>query len=495
MARDGSGNHSLPEAAFVSGTTIESAKVNANFSDISSALTGSIAKDGQTVPTANLPMGGFKHTNVAVATSRTDYARASQIADNSMGYALSSGTDTITATPAPGITAYAIGQRFTLKKDANANTGAVTLNINSIGAGAVTWPDGTALAAGDLPANSAFEVVVQATTPVFHLQTVAAPPYAASINVASRTIYAALQPQGRLTLSSGVPVPTSNTTGATAIYYTPYVGNLAPIYDGTGFKWTVFTELTNTTTDSTKNPAAVTTNSNYDLFVWNDSGTIRLGRGPAWSSDTSRGTGAGTTELERVGGLLLNKVAITNGPAANRGTYVGTVRSDGSSQCNWHVGAVAANGTAALLNVWNAYNRALVAGHIGDTTDSWTYSTATTRPSNNSTTMRVSFVQGLQEDHFEAEFANQYSNPSQSTLAYAGVGYDSTTAFSGRYSGNANPVGVGDGIFTSAGSHRVQAIGFHYMQALEKPNATNTTTWYGDAGGISQNGLTYMGRF
>lgn len=175
MARDGSGNHSLPEAAFVSGTTIESAKVNANFSDISSALTASLAKDGQTVPTANLPMGGFKHTNVAVATSRTDYARASQIADNSMGYAASSGTDTITATPAPGISAYAIGQRFTLKKDANANTGAVTLNINSIGAGAVTWPDGTALAAGDLPANSAFEVVVQATTPVFHLQTAPKP--------------------------------------------------------------------------------------------------------------------------------------------------------------------------------------------------------------------------------------------------------------------------------------------------------------------------------
>jgi hypothetical protein len=175
MARNGSGTYSLPQAAFVSGSTIESAKVNSNFSDIGSEITASLAKDGQTVPTANLPMGTFKHTNVGAASARTDYARASQIADNSMGYAASSGTDTITAAPSPGITAYAVGQRFTLKKDSNANTGAVTLNINGVGAGAVTWPDGTALSAADLPANSAFEVVVQATTPVFHLQTVSSP--------------------------------------------------------------------------------------------------------------------------------------------------------------------------------------------------------------------------------------------------------------------------------------------------------------------------------
>ena len=219
MARDGSGNHSLPEAAFVSGTTIESAKVNSNFSDISSALTGSIAKDGQTVPTANLPMGGFKHTNVAVATSRTDYARASQIADNSMGYAASSGTDTITATPAPGISAYAIGQRFTLKKDANANTGAVTLNINSIGAGAVTWPDGTALAAGDLPANCAFEVVVQATTPVFHLQAPSVAPLARSRNLSD--LANAATARTNIGLVATAPTYQIFTSGSSATYTTP----------------------------------------------------------------------------------------------------------------------------------------------------------------------------------------------------------------------------------------------------------------------------------
>lgn len=46
--RNGSGTFSLPEAAFVSGTTISSDSVNNDFSSIATALTGSVASDGQT---------------------------------------------------------------------------------------------------------------------------------------------------------------------------------------------------------------------------------------------------------------------------------------------------------------------------------------------------------------------------------------------------------------------------------------------------------------
>lgn len=176
FSRDGSGNYSLPQAAFTAGTTIESTKVNSNFSDIASALTASLAKDGQTTPTANLPMGSFKHTGVANATARTHYAAAGQIADNSMGYAADTGSaDAYAIAPAPGITAYAVGQRFTFKVT-NANlTTTPTLAVNGLTAGTIKWPDGSALAAGDLPANALVEVVVAATTPVYHLQSVAVP--------------------------------------------------------------------------------------------------------------------------------------------------------------------------------------------------------------------------------------------------------------------------------------------------------------------------------
>jgi len=170
MPRNGSGTFSLPQAPFVTGTTISSTAVNSDFSDIAAALTQSISKDGQTTYTGNQPMAGNKLTGLGAGTAATDSVNMSQLVSGAANYALASGTDTITITPSPGITAYAIGQRFVIKI-ANTNTGAVTLNVNSVGAGAVTWPNGTALSAGDLPANAMIEVDVQATTPVFHLQT------------------------------------------------------------------------------------------------------------------------------------------------------------------------------------------------------------------------------------------------------------------------------------------------------------------------------------
>lgn len=155
MSRNGSGSYSLPAGNPVTtGTTISSTVHNNTLSDIATALSDSLAKDGQTTPTANLPMGGYAHTGVGDATARTQYAKVSQIQDG--GYVtLSSvsGTNTITATCAPAITAYAAGQSFKFTA-AGANTGAVTLNINSLGAKAVTKEGATALAAGDIASGA-----------------------------------------------------------------------------------------------------------------------------------------------------------------------------------------------------------------------------------------------------------------------------------------------------------------------------------------------------
>jgi microcystin-dependent protein len=65
MSRNGSGSYSLPEAAFVPNTAISSAAVNSDFSDIATALTGSLARDGQGGMTAVLPLAnlGFTYFN------------------------------------------------------------------------------------------------------------------------------------------------------------------------------------------------------------------------------------------------------------------------------------------------------------------------------------------------------------------------------------------------------------------------------------------------
>ncbi len=94
-----------------------------------------------------------------------------------------------------------------------------------------------------------------------------------------------VSPQGRLTLSSGEPVMTADQTGKTSIFYTPYVGANVPIYDGSAFVPTPFTERSNDLTQSSTGkagPAAAGPYQVIDAFVWNDSGTIRLTRGPKW---------------------------------------------------------------------------------------------------------------------------------------------------------------------------------------------------------------------
>lgn len=118
-------------------------------------------------------MGGFKHTGVADATLRTQYASAAQAQDSSMQLLSSvTGVDTITALVTPTISAYAAGQRFTFVP-AGANTGAATINISGLGAKAIVKGNtGAALIAGDLVATAPFTIVYNGTS--FFLQTVVA---------------------------------------------------------------------------------------------------------------------------------------------------------------------------------------------------------------------------------------------------------------------------------------------------------------------------------
>jgi hypothetical protein len=157
MSRNGSGTYQLPAGnPVVSGTTISSTVHNNTMSDIASALTASIAKDGQTTATANLPMGGFRHTSVGNATARSQYGTVDQIQDGEYIVVGSvAGTNTITGSLSPSITAYVAGMQVVLIP-ANANTGATTLNLNSVGALDVqkyTSAGQVALAANDLRAG------------------------------------------------------------------------------------------------------------------------------------------------------------------------------------------------------------------------------------------------------------------------------------------------------------------------------------------------------
>jgi len=166
MAFDGSGVfnriHSWAADA-AAAVNITASRMDTEDDGFATGLSNCVTKDGQTTITANLPMATFLHTGVGVATARTHYARASQVQDGTLVYLTSvSGTDTITASATFSPSAYAAGQVFRFIA-AGANAGAVTLNINSLGAKAVTKNGTVALTATDIISGAVVVVVYDGT--------------------------------------------------------------------------------------------------------------------------------------------------------------------------------------------------------------------------------------------------------------------------------------------------------------------------------------------
>jgi hypothetical protein len=70
MSRNGSGTYSLPAGnPVVTNTVISSTWANSTLNDIASALTGSVASDGQTPMTGNINMNNNQLSNLAVGTT------------------------------------------------------------------------------------------------------------------------------------------------------------------------------------------------------------------------------------------------------------------------------------------------------------------------------------------------------------------------------------------------------------------------------------------
>lgn len=164
MPRSGSGAYTLPEAAYVYGTVIDQDSVNSNLADIANALTNSLAKNGETNPTANLPMATFRHTGVGAASALTDYARADQVQNSAFSWGGTAGgtANALTITPSPAISAYAAGQVFRFKVGSSVNTGAATLAVSGLAAKAIER-GGEAVRPGDLPPNAYVGVLYDGT--------------------------------------------------------------------------------------------------------------------------------------------------------------------------------------------------------------------------------------------------------------------------------------------------------------------------------------------
>lgn len=269
---------------------------------------------------------------------------------------------------------------------------------------------------------------------------------------------------GRLTLTTGVPVTSSDVTAATTIYFTPYKGNRIGLHDGSN--WNVFTF-----TERSLALGTLTSGLPYDVFIYDNAGTLTL-EFTAWTSDTARATAL----------TLQDGIYVKSGDTTRR--YLGTFRT---------VSTTETEDSAAKRYLWNYYNRVPRAlKHAVEGTNTWNYTTATVRQANANAANQVEVVVGVAEVAIHLDLIFSAFNASN-IMVQAGIGEDATNAISPNSVGGiiANTA-TNQGGNSNASFDKLPAIGRHVYSWNEWSTATGTTTWQGDNGstlGIS-NGLT-----
>lgn len=140
----------------------------------------------------------------------------------------------------------------------------------------------------------------------------------------------AFTPGGRLTLESGMPTSITDQLAKTSIFYTPYLHDKIPLYDGAAWQLIDFTETTLAV-------GTTTATRPHDVFAFISSGALALEH-LVWTSDTAR-----ATALTSQDGVL-----VKTGDTTRR--YLGTFRT---------VTTTTVEDSAAKRFLWNFYNRVM----------------------------------------------------------------------------------------------------------------------------------------
>lgn len=181
MAFNGSGTYLRTNGTYAGSTVwaqdnaagqkIVDTRHDAHDQDIANGLSNCVTRDGQSARTADSPMSGYKHTNVAVGTARTNYAQIGQLQDNGLLYAgVSTGSSNAYAiTLTPAITAYAAGQRYMFRANFS-NSSACTLAVNGLTAYAIKRMDGSVDLGNSMIISGELVEVVYDTTGAPHFR-------------------------------------------------------------------------------------------------------------------------------------------------------------------------------------------------------------------------------------------------------------------------------------------------------------------------------------
>lgn len=158
------------------GIGIEAGRHDTQDDDFATGINACLTKDGTNSPSANLPMGGYKHTGVADATAGDEYLSYKQLLDVSKAVT-ATGTEpnyAVTLTPAP--TAYFTGMTFDFTAHQTLSSTGGTLNVNGLGAKdlKIKYPTARSPEKGEIQNDTTYRVTYDGTRFLIHNPTFAA---------------------------------------------------------------------------------------------------------------------------------------------------------------------------------------------------------------------------------------------------------------------------------------------------------------------------------
>ncbi len=257
-------------------------------------------------------------------------------------------------------------------------------------------------------------------------------------------------PNGRLTLTSGTPVPTSDVTGASTVYFTPLPGATVYLYDGQAWVAHDLIEISLAL-------SGLTSGKNYDVFVYSNAGTPALELSAAWASNSAR-TDALTTQ---------NGVPVKSG--ATTRLHIGTIRTTSTTTTEFSF--VAGTGPKKGF-VWNRYNQVLTPIIAVDSAGIYTYTTAAFRKTGNRDNAKVEYVLGDVGNEVRFDYIQRCINGS-GVIRLITLGIDSATTPETNWSANAST----NNTSKSGETSKRQPAGYHFAHILEWSEAVGTTTW------------------
>lgn len=298
-------------------------------------------------------------------------------------------------------------------------------------------------------------------------------------------------PQGRLTLTSGVPVQRSDVLSATTVYYDSYAGNGVPLVGSAGLS---YLQIASNEISMGLATANVTSGNLYDIFAVNNSNALAICVGAAWTNGTTRSAAISVNSY----GFWTNTSSLTHcyggasgttdygSVTAGYATYLGTLYAIANGQTAMKLQpAFAAGGNQPVMGLYNAYNQVRVLAREGDSTSQWSYSASAWRCADNSCTNSIIWVDGLGQSPIDASYQLPVSIASTGTTPAMGVGVNTSAASAAPTIGAGNTSTAMTVIPWYTAGLFYPTLGLHYYLAEEYGSAGGggTTTWYGVGSG------------